>query len=738
MRALLRLSRFAMPLFLAMLALAEMPSASRASNGRFEVDDYFRLQLVTELALSSEGAWLAYAVEVRSLEQNKVIRQVYLSPTEPGAKPTLLKELSDASRLAWIPGAQQLAFIAERSGAAQVFTYDRANGAVHQRTKSKDPVVQFRFAPSGQALAYATRAVTPAAASLFARFRDGDTGVLVDTDTTSSHDFLNPEWNSLVASARTFLWVQASGQNASSIAVPGDVKEFFWASDSHALSVNYVGDDNPPSLLRTHRRSLGIVDLSSGNFRTLVKSYPRLNGQPGKSFYGGEWIPNEEKILIRRVTETDPWVSWSFPEWGVADVSTPLRDDQLSWHLAETYGVDGMTFFPINDLSILVEEPLQGVQSLYVWDAQRMRRSELVAGVDGDSSLFAFSADRSRMVFVNESLTCPPEIYSRIGTEGPTQKLSNLNSSIAQKLKITSVAREVTWTSTDGATVSGWLLEPADPTHRGPWPLVTMVHGGPGFAITNMFGPYFYTWGGVWPYPFDAYAAHGIATFFPNYRGTETYGRPFASPTKIDGEPVDDIVSGIQYLIETGVADPARLGISGQSHGGWLGPLVMTRAKKIFRASSFAEGDGDEVVVYEEMPGQLNREVHDEVNGGSLYDSPQRYLDLSPNLHFAGVSSANLFEAGARSSALLMLALGKASRRVGLPTEVIVYPKTGHNVQIPRLQRESAERNLDWFRFWLKGEEDPDPAKAEQYARWRALRRLQEQNAPKTQATTVN
>jgi hypothetical protein len=37
-----------------------------------------------------------------------------------------------------------------------------------------------------------------------------------------------------------------------------------------------------------------------------------------------------------------------------------------------------------------------------------------------------------------------------------------------------------------------------------------------------------------------------------------------------------------------------------------------------------------------------------------------------------------------------------------------------------------AARNLDWFRFWLKGEEDPDPAKAEQYARWRELRKLQE------------
>jgi len=36
--------------------------------------------------------------------------------------------------------------------------------------------------------------------------------------------------------------------------------------------------------------------------------------------------------------------------------------------------------------------------------------------------------------------------------------------------------------------------------------------------------------------------------------------------------------------------------------------------------------------------------------------------------------------------------------------------------------------SVDWFRFWLQDYEDPDPAKAEQYARWRELRKLQEQN----------
>jgi dipeptidyl aminopeptidase/acylaminoacyl peptidase len=656
-----------------------------------------------------------------------MLRQVYLSSTGQGAQPTLLKDLSESTQLAWIPDTDQLAFISQVSGVAQVLTYDRSSGAVLQRTRSKDPIVQFRFAPNGQALAYATRAIIPPAASLYSRFHESDTGILVDSDITSSHDFLYPKWYTMLASAPMFLWVQMHNENAALMTIPGDVSDFFWSSMSDALSVNYVGDDSPIAAARSYRRSLGILNLNSGSFRVVAKSSPPLNGRPGQNFYGGEWVPNKGKILIRRVTETDLWVSPNFPEWCVEDVASPVRDASLSWHPAETNGVDGidgMAFIPIDDSTIMVTEVIKGVQSLYVWDSNGTKRSKLLASVDGSSSLFAFSADRSRMAFVNESLTRPQEIYLKIGANDAIQKLSNLNSEIAAKMKVTSVSREVTWASTDGTTVSGWLVEPADLSHKGPWPLVTMVHGGPGYAFPNAFAPYFYAYGGIWPYPFDVFAAHGIAVFFPNYRGTATYGRAFQSPTKSDGEPVEDVVTGVRYLIHAGIADPARLGITGQSHGAWLGSVVMTR-DKIFRASSFAEGTANAVVMYEVMDGQLNREVHDVEEGGSLYDSPQRYLDLSPDLHFKGIWTANMFEGGAFSSALDMLGFDKASRRLGLPTEMIVYPKTFHNVQIPRLQRESAERNLDWFRFWLKSEEDPDPSKAEQYKRWRELRDLQ-------------
>jgi hypothetical protein len=64
-------------------------------------------------------------------------------------------------------------------------------------------------------------------------------------------------------------------------------------------------------------------------------------------------------------------------------------------------------------------------------------------------------------------------------------------------------------------------------------------------------------------------------------------------------------------------------------------------------------------------------------------------------------------------------------RRAGAPVEWYEYPNEGHVKRSPANKWWVFERNLDWFRFWLKDEEDNNPAKREQYQRWRAFREMQ-------------
>lgn len=689
---------------------------------RFSIGDYFKIQRVAELSLSSDGQMIAFAVDSQSLDENKTLRNTYITGTAPGESPTLIEELRDARNLAWTPGSHDLAFLSDRGGSTQIYSYQARSKKVRQHTHSENSVWHFLFASDGKSLAYVVRKLPVASKSLYDLFQTGDQGVLIDSNTTSVYEFINTRGSGQTVRPSEKLWVALKGKPPFQAEIPGNVKNFHWSSDAKKLSVTYIAENMPDTIGSYRRTSIGIYDSYKRRFHLLGAAIFPSGEQAGNMYAGGEWIRGANKIFVRRSIEKDLWVSPNYPAWTLVDLSTSkkiVEEDQI-WHEIEIYGMDAEpAFIPTNDTSIYTNKTVWGVRSLYQLTASgALVRADIARSLTGSISQIQFSADFEQAVFVNESLTRPPEIYLWRKGQGVKQ-LTHVNDALSERLMPT--AREMTWKSKDGAIIHGWLLEPAIVDQvRGPWPLVTFVHGGPGYAMSDEFADYFQ----IWPYPFMSYALNGMAVFMPNYRGTKTYGKHFATPGKVDGEPVDDIISGIERLVKEGIADPKRLGISGQSHGAWLAPLVMTRAK-IFSAGSFSEGTANKIVNYTSMPGELNRKVHDVINGSSLYDSPERYVELSPDLHFKGLKAAVLFEAGNRSLAVNMLGLPNAARAAHMPAEYIVYPKTSHNIAIPRLQKESAERNLDWFRFWLKGEEDSDPAKIIQYRRWRDMRQRQ-------------
>ena len=96
---------------------------------------------------------------------------------------------------------------------------------------------------------------------------------------------------------------------------------------------------------------------------------------------------------------------------------------------------------------------------------------------------------------------------------------------------------------------------------------------------------------------------------------------------------------------------------------------------------------------------------------------------MSPIFALKGLETPTLLEFGQRSLAALGLETGPAAaRREGVPHEMVVYPKEGHNLASPVVQLESMHRNLDWFDYWMLGKKT-DPKKKDQYARWEAMAR---------------
>lgn len=707
------------------------PAVAQPAGDLLEIEDYFRLQRIAELALSPDGTRLLYVVE-RAFPQEGTApdtragetpsRTAYLQRLDGASSaPQRVDALADARAIGWIPGGAGIAYLARSGDTRQLFAYDPDAATARPLTAAVDDVEQYRFSADGSTFAYATLARPPASRSLYDRIRQETRGIVIDEATVKVYDYINPhaagQWQPRAAT----LWVAADGAAPHRVPVPGAVlggsgadASFHWSPDAGALSVTYVADDVPPSFIGSlSRSSVGVYDLGEGRFRVVGASREASVDRPAVRYLGGEWWP-DGRLLVRRYFEDGPWGSSAFQAWTtLAATADAVADPALHWREIELGS--GARLRAGAEGEMLLENTLEGRRGLFRRREGDEGFQRVATALPGSQHGFRFGADAGTRVFIGESLVRPPEIYLVRGEAAPVQ-VTRLNDAIAARVAYE--AEEVRWSGRDGVTVKGWLLSPRGHRDR-PMPLLTHVHGGPGMPVTDTFAPYLR----LWTYPFEVQASRGTAVFFPNYRGTMGYGRQVAFPARTHLEPADDVLAGIAHLVERGVADPARLAVSGHSHGAWLGPWVMTRPDAPrFVAASFAEGSSNQVVTYLAMSSELNRYTHDAIQGASLFDDPARYIETSPDLYFDDVRAATLVEAGAWSLPLGMVGYAKAASYHGIPNEFVIYPNTGHNPDRADVAREIAVRNLDWFEFWMAGREREDPEARAQYARWRAMR----------------
>ena len=122
----------------------------------------------------------------------------------------------------------------------------------------------------------------------------------------------------------------------------------------------------------------------------------------------------------------------------------------------------------------------------------------------------------------------------------------------------------ITYKARDGLELEGILVYPTDYQEGEKYPLIMVIHGGPESHYSN-------GWLDRYSSPVKHAAAQGYALFFPNYRGSTGRGVEFSKLSQNDyaGKEFDDIVDGKQHLVDMGLADETRVGITGGSYGGY-------------------------------------------------------------------------------------------------------------------------------------------------------------------------
>jgi len=179
--------------------------------------------------------------------------------------------------------------------------------------------------------------------------------------------------------------------------------------------------------------------------------------------------------------------------------------------------------------------------------------------------------------------------------------------------------------------------------------------------------------------------------------------------------------------------DPDKIGIIGFSRSCFYVMETLTTGSIHLKAASMESGVMEDYFQYMLMASPGN-EADSMIGAKPFGEGLQVWLKRSPTFNLEKITAPLLVVGEGRASLLGMWEPYAGLRYLKKPVDLMMLNTDEHVLTNPGVRLASQGGSVDWFRFWLQGYEDPDPAKKDQYERWRGLRKMQEENEAKATA----
>jgi dipeptidyl aminopeptidase/acylaminoacyl peptidase len=284
---------------------------------------------------------------------------------------------------------------------------------------------------------------------------------------------------------------------------------------------------------------------------------------------------------------TQPVRSYSEPDLWVLDVATDAKPRNLtadfdfdmgssvSGDNAAPRGGAGHGLFWSPDGHWLYDRiEKHGRSPIVKVDSQSGTVAEVTSG---DQAVLDFSGASAAPMIV-ALVSTPVEIGDlfAVANNGTQTRLTGFNDKLWSKLNLT-LPEEINYSSFDGRRIQGWVQKPPDFDPKKKYPLILDIHGGPHTA---------YGW--VFDHEFQWMAAKGYVVFYPNPRGSTSYGQEFGNIIQYHypGDDYRDLMAGVDELIRRGYIDDKKLGVTGGSGGGVLTDWTITHTDRFAAAVS--------------------------------------------------------------------------------------------------------------------------------------------------------
>jgi hypothetical protein len=313
---------------------------------------------------------------------------------------------------------------------------------------------------------------------------------------------------------------------------------------------------------------------------------------------------------------------------------------------------------------------------------------------------------------VRESPNNPPTLWATDLETGRSRRIWDPNPGLSA-FRLGEVS-PFQWKDKSGYQWLGQLVKPPDYIPGRRYPLVIQTYGfADGFVSDGLFP--------------TAYAARPLTSV-----GIAVLQMPRRTDRNATAEEASVQLVGFQaaiaHLDSEGMIDPQKVGIIGFSRTCYHVENALIRDPKLFAAATLADGFDASYVTYLYSAGNATN-IDDDIYGVKPFGAGlEEWMERAPGFNLDKVQTPVRIEAIGLGSILAEWETYGSLLEQGKAVDLIYYPFGDHLLQKPLERMGSQQGNVDWFRFWLKGEEDSDPVKAAQYSRWRELRKLQEQN----------
>jgi len=311
----------------------------------------------------------------------------------------------------------------------------------------------------------------------------------------------------------------------------------------------------------------------------------------------------------------------------------------------------------------------------------------------GNFPNFALSRDGRFAAAVRSGYNMPAEVW--VGPTGEWQQLTKNNAALPMTW---GKAESIEWPN-DGLHIQGWLVPPATIESGKKYPMVVLIHGGPSGVTTSEWP----AGAGMARAIIAGLSSRGYYVLLPNPRGSYGQGEDFTRANVKDfghGDLRDDL-AGVDAVLKKYPIDPARLGVTGWSYGGFMTMWTVTQTDRFHAAVA-----GAGVANWQSYYGQnLIDQWMIPFFGASVYDDPAAYEKSSPIKFIKNVKTPTLVIVGehdAECPSAQSYEFWHALRTLGAPTQLIIYPGEGHMFLKPENQADRMYQTIAWFDKYLK------------------------------------